>query len=118
MVWRPIAYSAALLAFSVLRASAHSSLLESTPQDGGTVGAGDVAIELRFDSRLDLRFSRVIVIGPDGSQSALRLQTGDRPGVLKATGTRLGEGRYLLHWRVLSVDGHAEQGQIKFDVGR
>jgi copper resistance protein C len=118
MIWRPIAYSAALLVFSVLRASAHSSLLEATPHDGAVVAAGDVAIELRFDSRLDPRFSRLTVVGPDGSQSALTLQAGDRPGVLKATGTRLGEGRYLLHWRVLSVDGHTEQGQVKFDVGR
>jgi copper resistance protein C len=118
MVWRPIAYSAAFLAFGALQAAAHSSLLEATPHDGAVVPAGDVAIELRFDSRLDPRFSRLTVIGPDGSQSALTLHVGDRPGVLKATGTRLSEGRYLLHWRVLSVDGHAEQGQIKFGVGQ
>lgn len=117
MAWRPLAYSIAFLMCSTLGATAHSSLLEAVPHDGAVVAAGDVSVLLRFDSRLDPRFSQVTVFKPDGSRSVLTLQVGDKPGVLKATGTRLGKGRYLLHWRVLSVDGHADQGQVSFEVG-
>jgi copper resistance protein C len=117
MAWRPLVCLIALLMNPALDAAAHSSLLEAMPGDGAVVAAGDVAIELRFDSRLDARFSQFTVFKADGSRSVLTLQVGDKPGVLKATGTRLTEGSYLLHWRVLSVDGHANQGQIRFRVG-
>ncbi len=117
MSWRFFAFSAALLVSYEPGATAHSSLLEAVPGEGAVVAAGDVAIELRFDSRLDPRFSRLTISGADGSPSVLPLQIEDRPGVLKATGTGLGEGGYLLHWRVLSVDGHAGEGQIRFRVG-
>jgi methionine-rich copper-binding protein CopC len=116
MAWRPLAYSMAFLMCSAAGATAHSSLLEAVPHDGAVVAAGDVPIELRFDSRLDPRFSQLAVVKPDGSRSVLTLQVGDKPGILKATGTRLSRGSYLLHWRVLSVDGHADQGQISFEV--
>jgi copper resistance protein C len=118
MAWRPLAYSIALLMSSSPDATAHSSLLEAVPHDGAVVAAGDVLIELRFDSRLDPRFSQVTVFKSDGGRSVLTLQIGDRPSIVKATGTRLSEGSYLLHWRVLSVDGHANQGQIRFEVRR
>jgi methionine-rich copper-binding protein CopC len=45
------------------------------------------------------------------------LQVGEKPGIVKATGTLPGKGSYLLHWRVLSIDGHAAQGQVSFKVG-
>jgi hypothetical protein len=118
MAWRPLAYSVALLMSFAPDAIAHSSLLEAVPHDGAVVAAGDVSIELRFDSRLDPRFSQVTVFKSDGSWSVLTLQVGDRPGILKATRTSLSAGHYSLHWRVLSVDGHADQGQIRFEVGR
>lgn len=117
MAWRPLAYSIALLMCSAPCAIAHSSLIKAVPHDGAVIAAGDVSVLLHFDSRLDPRFSQVTVFKPDGSRLVLTLQVGDKPGVLKATGTRLGKGSYLLHWRVLSVDGHADQGQISFDVG-
>ncbi len=117
MTWRSFAFSIALLMSQASDAIAHASLLEAVPGEGVVVAAGDVSIELRFDSRLDARFSQLTVFRPDGSRSVLTLHAGDRPGVLKATGTGLSEGSYLLHWRIVSVDGHAEQGQIRFRVG-
>jgi methionine-rich copper-binding protein CopC len=117
MAWRLLVYLIVFLMNPALDAAAHSSLLEAMPGDGAVVAAGDVAIELRFDSRLDARLSQLTLFKTDGSRSVLDLQVGDNPGVLKATGTRLIEGSYLLHWRVLSVDGHADQGQIRFRVG-
>lgn len=114
---RLLANLVALLMTYAPDAMAHSSLLEAVPADGAVVAAGDIAIELRFNSRLDQRFSRLTISDPDGRRLPLALQVEDRPSVLKATGTRLGEGSYLLHWRVLSVDGHAGEGQIRFKVG-
>ena len=53
MAWRPLVCLIALLMNPALDAAAHSSLLEAIPGDGAIVAAGDVAIELRFDSPRD-----------------------------------------------------------------
>ena len=118
MSWRLFAFSFAFLALAASRAFAHASLLEASPEPGSVVSANAVTIELRFDSRLDPRFSRLTLVRPDGDEAALALETGDARSVLKARATDLGEGNYVLHWRVLGVDGHANQGDIKFRVGR
>ncbi len=118
MARRPLAYVIALLMSAPLNAVAHSSLVEAVPHDGAVVAAGDVMIELRFDSRLDVRFCQVKVVKSDGSQLTLTRRDGDNPSVLKVIGASLNEGRYLVQWQVLSVDGHADHGQISFGVGR
>ncbi len=117
MSWRLFAFSFAFLALAASRAFAHASLLEASPEPGSVVSANAVTIELRFDSRLDPRFSRLTLARPDGDETPLTLETGDARSVLKARVTDLGEGNYVLHWRVLGVDGHANQGDIKFRVG-
>ncbi len=118
MTWRPLVISIVFLSCASLDAKAHSSLVEASPQEGATVSGDAIAIRLRFDSRIDPRFSALTLYRPDGGQAALTLQAGSPPAVLEAAGTGLGEGRYLLRWRVLGVDGHASQGQIHFNVGR
>jgi copper resistance protein C len=118
MAWRRLAFSLVLATSLALDAAAHSSLIEAVPREGAVVRPGDLAIELRFDSRIDARFSRLTLIGADGGESPLTLRAGDRPGVVTATGTGLTAGSYLLHWRVLSADGHSGEGRIRFTVGR
>jgi methionine-rich copper-binding protein CopC len=116
---RSLAFSMLLLTCSSPQAMAHASLLQAVPEPGAVVAAGDVPIELRFDSRLDPRFSNVELLKA-GSEAtaALSLQAAESQNLLKAKATGLEEGPYVLRWRVLSVDGHANQGEIKFRIGR
>jgi methionine-rich copper-binding protein CopC len=118
MTLRSIAFAILLLIGSNSHAAAHASLLEAAPQPGAVVAGDSVAIELRFDSRLDVRFSRLELLKPDGNAALLTLQAADSPSQLKARAGDLDAGPYILRWRVLSVDGHANQGEIKFQVGR
>jgi len=118
MMSRSLALSMILALCSMSRALAHASLLEAAPQPGAVVLGDNLSIELRFDSRIDQRFSRIELLKPDGEAAPLTLQAADSPSILKARGTGLDEGPYVLRWRVLSVDGHANQGEIKFQMGR
>jgi copper resistance protein C len=119
MLARLLLFSTILLMCLSSRALAHASLLESVPQPGAVVAGDNVTIELRFDSRLDVRFSRIELLKPNGDAAPLTLlQAADSQSLLKARGTELEEGPYILRWRVLSVDGHANQGEIKFQIGR
>ena len=118
MLSRLLVFSTILLMCLSSRALAHASLLESVPQPGAVVAGDNVTIELRFDSRLDVRFSRIELLKPNGDAAPLTLQAADSQSLLKARGTELEEGPYTLRWRVLSVDGHANQGEIKFQIGR
>ncbi|MGJ0507301.1 MAG: copper resistance CopC family protein [Methylocystis sp.] len=107
-----------LLICCASEAVAHASLLEAVPGPDARVGGDSVSIELRFDSRLDPRFSRLKLVRSDNSPATLILRRGMAPSVLSATSQGLDEGQYILRWQVLSVDGHANQGEIKFQVGR
>jgi len=118
MMSRALAISMILLVCLGSRALAHASLLEAVPQPGAVVAGDNVSIELRFDSRLDARFSRLELVKPDGGAALLTPQAADSRSILKARATELDEGSYVLRWRVLSVDGHANQGEIKFQIGR
>jgi len=118
MTLRTIAFGMLLLMATNSQAAAHASLLEAVPQPGAVVAGDRVAIELRFDSRLDVRFSRMELLRPDGNAAPLTLQATDSQSQLKAGAVDLEAGPYVLRWRVLSIDGHANQGEIKFQVRR
>jgi len=71
MLSRLLVFSTILLMCLNSRALAHASLLESVPQPGAVVAGDNVSIELRFDSRLDARFSRLELVKPDGGAAPL-----------------------------------------------
>lgn len=111
-----LALSLLLLIASASDARAHASLLAANPPPGGVVAGDSASIELRFDSRLDPRFSRLALRAADGGETLLTIEAGESSNVMKAKANGLGAGRYHLLWRVLSVDGHANRGEIKFSV--
>ncbi|WP_436123711.1 copper resistance CopC/CopD family protein [Aminobacter sp. LjRoot7] len=95
-------------------ASAHASLLRSTPVEDAVVQAAPEEIVLGFSETvtslvLDLR-------APDGTSSRL---------AAKAVGADLTiawprnetVGTYLLSWRVVSADGHPVAGVLTFSLG-
>ena len=118
MTLRTIAFGMLLLMATNSQAAAHASLLDAAPQQGAVIAGDSVVIELRFDSRLDARFSHLELLRPDGHAAPLTVQAADSQSQLKAKAGDLDAGPYILRWRVLSIDGHANQGEIKFQVGR
>jgi methionine-rich copper-binding protein CopC len=96
-------------------ASAHAILVSSTPAAGGSAGAGAVAMEFRFNSRIDHARSRLTLTAPDESQSVLPIAPGTAPDVLRTTAT-LPPGNYAVRWQVLAIDGHITRGDVPFVV--
>jgi copper resistance protein C len=95
-------------------AFAHAHLLSSTPAASATVHGPDIAIELRFNSRVDGRHSVLSVVTSNGSV-ALTIDNQSADNNLNAH-ARLSPGSYTLRWQALSTDGHITRGEIPFTV--
>jgi methionine-rich copper-binding protein CopC len=111
---------ALLTAFAVLAFSqllfAHAILMESTPKANATVKGPEVSISLRYNVRIDGGRSRIQLVNPDGSASALTLDKQTSPDVLQSKAGGLKPGAYKLKWNVLASDGHMSKGEVPFTV--
>ena len=106
----------ALLAVSPRRALAHAVLLSSTPQKNVVVSGPDIAISLKYNSRVDGARSSLSLLKPDGTVESIGGLTQPHPDELSATGHGLAKGAYVLRWQVLSSDGHITRGEVPFQV--
>ena len=96
-------------------ALAHAMLVSSTPAANATVHAGDTAIELRFNSRVDGARSMLMLVKPDGSTEKLTLDKQHGATMLDAHAA-LQAGKYTIRWQALAPDGHITRGEIPFTV--
>jgi len=115
---RSLCLSIAVLILSAtysIEAFAHAILENSQPGNGATIAAGDVSFQLTYNSRIDPTRSVLTLTQPDQSKAKLAIMEGSAPNVLAST-QHLTAGSYVLHWQVLSVDGHITRGQISFIV--
>ncbi|MQA82953.1 MAG: copper resistance protein CopC [Streptosporangiales bacterium] len=96
-------------------ASAHDSLLATSPKKGAVVTTAPSTITLTFSDDVAKIAPTVILRGPDGKV------TTDEPDV-RANKVRtrvsddLTDGRYTVAWRVVSSDGHPVEGTFRFTV--
>ncbi len=115
---RTLLLAALVIGASLLQsgaAFAHASLIGVVPADGAVIAAAPAAFAVTFSeptSPLSLK-----LIGPDGRATsldrfALRGQTLD---IVAPDG--LGNGTYVLSWRVISEDGHPVGGSSVFSIG-
>jgi methionine-rich copper-binding protein CopC len=110
---------AALVCAGVLAgpAAAHAILLDSKPAAGASIPAGPVAMELRFNSRIDRARSALRLLRPDHSEARLPIADDGAPPDTLHTSTDLPAGRYVVRWQVLATDGHITRGDVPFTVG-
>jgi hypothetical protein len=97
-------------------ALAHAVLLSSTPQKNAAVNGPDVAISLKYNSRVDGARSSLSLLKPNGSVERIEALSQPLPDTLLATGHKLARGAYVLRWQVLSSDGHITRGEVPFQV--
>ena len=91
-------------------------LLSSTPGINEVTRGPDVHMTLRFNSRIDARRSRLILIAADGHVQSLPIVEDSPPDRLVSEATRLKAGAYLLRWQALATDGHITRGELHFRV--
>lgn len=98
--------------------AAHAYLESSTPEPGGDVPEGTSVLALRFTEQLDPSHVSVhLENGTGGTVDAESKVPESRPAEVRVLTDPLPEGVYHLSWRVLSVDGHVEEGSMGFNVG-
>ncbi|MDO8606905.1 MAG: copper resistance protein CopC [Phaeospirillum sp.] len=107
---------AAVMALGLLlpdTAAAHAVLVDSLPAPKAKVVGSKVEFNLHYNSRVDAKRSRLTLKGPAGAR-ALEVRQGKTEADLAADIVTLAPGGYVLHWDVLSVDGHVSRGQVPF----
>jgi methionine-rich copper-binding protein CopC/putative copper export protein len=109
----------ALLAAFVIPAlaSAHATLVRTSPADGAIVQRAPAAVRVVFDDRV-LRGPGIAAIR-NGGGSVLdgKAHVEDDKTLVIPLKPRLGDGAYSVRWAVVSDDGHLESGVLAFAVG-
>jgi len=111
--------AAAGLAVLIVLASTvfgHALLLESTPALNALVSGPEIAVQLRFNARIDTARSRLSVVFPDRTVRPIVSIESASADVLRGRIDNLDKGAYRLRWQVLAFDGHIARGEIPFWV--
>jgi methionine-rich copper-binding protein CopC len=95
---------------------AHAILKSATPSAQQVVAGPELPIELHFNSRIDGKRSRILLVAPDGASNPLPIGEQSAPETLNSKAVGLKHGSYTLRWQVLANDGHITRGEIPFKV--
>jgi len=107
----------ALLALAPDVTLGHAIVVTSSPAVNARVAPGTLAIRLQLNSRIDVDRSRLSLHDPAGDEYPVTVVRGASAGVLAGSTTLTAAGKWMLHWQVLSLDGHITRGEIPFFVG-
>ncbi|HEY1994518.1 MAG TPA: copper resistance CopC family protein [Edaphobacter sp.] len=97
-------------------ALAHAVLVQSTPTMNATVEGPEVAVSMKFSSRVDGARSTILLSTFDGKAKPVAIEHQSTPDTLTTHLTHLGPGKYAIRWQVLATDGHVTRGEIPFRV--
>jgi copper resistance protein C len=97
-------------------ALAHAVLVESTPKMNATIEGPDLAVTIKFSSRVDGARSTVLLSTLDGQFKPLTIEHQSAADTLTTRLTHLSPGKYSIRWQVLATDGHVTRGEIPFRV--
>jgi methionine-rich copper-binding protein CopC len=98
-------------------ASAHSVLESSAPAKDSSIATAPAEVVLQFNEPLDTGFTELAVLGPDGAshwEGGTPVITGPKLSApLKPLGPA---GKYTVHYRIVSSDGHPVFGTFAFTL--
>ena len=112
--------SAWLVLLPALPAASHAIVLESSPVHDAVLERAPEQVTLRFNSKIEKRFTRITLAAGDRPPAPIVLPGGDdasAPDRIVIPLSPLGPGVYVLRYRVLAVDGHITEGALRFTVG-
>lgn len=100
------------------KALAHAKLIRSRPNASEVLAKTPASVELWFNERLENEFNSIEVSDMAGRKvegGHARVNPQDRTNLLMRL-TTLPRGSYVVHWKILSVDGHTSRGRFIFSV--
>ncbi|MGN7949557.1 copper resistance CopC family protein [Microbacterium sp. 22215] len=119
----PTALAAALLTaflvlFAPLSASAHDSLLASSPEADSTVDVLPAELTLTFSAKLidGEGATEIVVTDPEGDSVIEGAPTLNGAVVTQPLVSEAPAGAYHVVWKVVSSDGHPTSGEFDFTV--
>ena len=118
-ILKVVLLACAFLALQPSPASAHATLVETSPSDGAHLAAGPGEVTVTFDEAVEIPVGAVRVFDSDG----VRVDEGDAGGgatreqIRVSIADDLTEGAYVATWRAVSLDGHPVRGAFIFHVG-
>ncbi len=119
-VFRHLFAAALLLGAFSGSASAHSVVVESSPKDKEVLSRAPAEVMMRFSAKIERSLTRVSLSTGNGQTIPLPAATekaaGNTPDRLVIPLPSLQPGEYLLRYKVLSTDGHATTGILRFSV--
>ncbi|MEJ0078489.1 MAG: copper resistance protein CopC [Alphaproteobacteria bacterium] len=110
-----VVVSLALPIAAAVPASAHATLISSSPADGAVLAAPPSELTLTFNEPVAPLVLKLVT--PDGRTDVLQASRARDAALVIPVHARLPEGTHLLSWRVISLDGHPVGGTIVFSVG-
>jgi methionine-rich copper-binding protein CopC len=75
-------------------------------------------LRLKFSEAVELKFTKVEVIGPDGKvikTGPVKIDPADKTAVIVPLADPLPDGKYTVNWQVVSVDTHKVHGTYIFE---
>jgi len=115
---RALALGAALVLALPAAGGAHAVLVKSSPARRAVLSHPPARVELWFNERIEPAYSGLTVVSAAGE----RVDHGDvsvgpdDPRRLSVTLSALEPGRYVVRFRVVSVDGHVVESSFEFSV--
>ena len=97
-------------------AQAHAIVMASQPAANQVVPLGALPVSIKFNSRIDVARSRLLLVPPSGKAVAVAAETQGSPTGLNGHAELTVPGNWALRWQVLSIDGHITRGEIPFIV--
>ncbi|ADD45412.1 copper resistance CopC/CopD family protein [Stackebrandtia nassauensis] len=109
---------AAVLVLSAVPASAHATLVSSTPQANKTVPEAPDEVVIKFSEPVSVVASGTGVTAPDGSKAHAATPKSEGEQVRYQLRGGLPDGTYVVSYRVISADGHPVPGGFTFSIGK
>lgn len=109
---------AAVLGAGASPAAAHAVLVSSSPGEGERLPQGPSEVSLVFSEEVDVELGGIQVLDSTGARVDVGAAVQPSPSQLQVdVAPDLGDGTYLVSYRVVSDDGHPINGAVVFAVG-
>ncbi|MBA2440073.1 MAG: copper resistance protein CopC/CopD, partial [Thermoleophilaceae bacterium] len=100
-------------------ALAHIALKSSVPSKGAHLATAPRALRLTFTEAPELTFTRIELIGPDGTPvnlDELRAAADSPMVIVVRIASALTAGAYTVRWQIAGKDGHPVRGRFVFTI--
>lgn len=115
MVATALAAVGLLVVVAAAPASAHASLVRSSPADRSSVATAPKIVSLTFDE--NIRMPSVLLVTDADGASVVASRTSVVDNIVSTRVSLATSGDYAVVYRVVSADGHPLSGRLSFGVG-